>query len=61
MNPEILERIQFYVASTRRISAIAARNLHEAGHHTLAGERDNEVAYADLILKDLQGIALDAA
>jgi hypothetical protein len=53
MTAEALERIQFYVTNTRRISKIAAQNCHANGHHGIAFAHENEAALADLILADL--------
>lgn len=53
MTSEALERVRFYVASTGRVSRVAAQNCHLNGYHKTAGEHENQAALSDLILNDL--------
>lgn len=54
MTADLLERIQFYVQSTGRISKRAAQNCHHNGHHGIAFEHENQGALADQILAELE-------
>jgi hypothetical protein len=53
MTAEALERVRFYVASTGRVSRIAAQNCHHNGYHETARKHENEATLSDLILADL--------
>lgn len=54
MTADLLERIQFYVLSTGRISKRAAQTCHYNGHHTVAFHHENEASLADQILAELE-------
>lgn len=54
MTADLLERIQFYVQSTGRISKRAAQTCHYNGHHGIAFEHENEAVLADRILAELE-------
>ena len=53
MTFETLERVRLFVAGHRHKSLIAAQNSSLNGYKSVALEHQNEVAFADLILKEL--------
>ncbi len=53
MTFESLERIRLFVGGSRKKLVLAASNSRFNGYQNLALEQENEIALADLILKDL--------
>jgi hypothetical protein len=53
MTFEQIERIRLFVGGSRKKLVLAASNARFNGYNNLALEQENEIAFADLILKDL--------